>query len=287
MKKTCPLPKTPPIGQESASLGHGSTEQMNLPPLKFLRALAAPVVRASTRPLFVDAEPLSSLADRLKARGVRPVIPLAKASGYRFTKIGPGGDSPHQLASTVYLQTGSRAAVGEFLTSFLETHRPKSLAEMLFSSDDPSLYPLTGLHPLTRFQPWDPLIERTAGFLGQSEIGQVIPDRITKKAERQIAVLESLQRYGYRPEAYRGGYITGYFVVHEGDYAFIVRNGMHRLGVLAALGTTEIAVRLSKDRPSLIDASGVSNWAHVRSGFCSHDLALRMIRRHFGQPQRG
>src|SRR3990170_4353048 len=125
--------------REDIATVHGTANPLNVPLLKMLRALLAPVVRVTIRPLPIDDVPLSTLKATLKARGVRPVVPLTKITGYRFTKFGPNGNSPHQQASAIYLRTRSRAAVSEFLAGYLETHRPKSLAEMLFASNDPSL----------------------------------------------------------------------------------------------------------------------------------------------------
>ena len=251
--------------------------------VKAMRAYAAPIVRLATRSCPVEGMLISDLKRLLRSRRIRPIMPLGKVSGYRFTRFGPGGKSPHQDIAALYLATGSRDEVRRYLVAHLEGFRPKSLAETLFNSNGPDLEPLNDLSPLTKLHPWDPVIQISTGYLGQGTgtFGPVSMENVEKECDRFTRSIDSIVRHGYRPEAYSRGFISGYMVFLGDDYRFVVRNGLHRLGALAALGVPEFAVSLTDHQPSAVDCNDVDDWVHVRSGFCSRQIALRLARRYF------
>lgn len=246
------------------------------------RQLVAPFVRKRYATLRVGEMPKEALRRRIDARA-RLVIRADKGTNYRFTRYGPGGNSPHQLGSEIYLKTGDVGAVETFLHRFISEQRPSSLSELLFGCNAPEYKPLDTLSPLVKFQPWHQEKFDTVGFVGQREasFGAVSDQHVRAEARKQAAAVDSLRKNGYEPEMRRRGYLMGRILLSRGDYRFLVEDGKHRLGALNALGAGEIAVRFNPHGPAVVDEDEVDAWPMVASGACPRDLAIRLLRRHF------
>jgi hypothetical protein len=211
------------------------------------------------------------------------VVPIEKCSGYVFTRFGPQGNCPMQSAAAIYSETRRPEDVEEHLFAFYQRFQPRNLAEALLSSDDPDLALLTAMSPFDQFQPWRPSIIRMSGHEGggNQNFGPVTAAKLEVEVGRLTKVFDSFMRVGYRPEAYKDGFIRGYFLLDGDDYRFLVNRGMHRLSILAALGAPRIWARFSPKLPRHIDAARMELWPHVKSGFCPATLARRLVRRHF------
>lgn len=211
------------------------------------------------------------------------VIPIEKCSGYFFTKFGPAGNCPMQTAAAIYKERLRADELRRSLASFYEDFQPKNLAQALFGNDDLSLSPLDRMSPFDQFQPWRPTIYKMTGHDGggNQNFGPVSSLKLDKEVERLKVLIDSFADIGYRPEAYKDGFIRGYFLLEGQDYRFIVNSGMHRLSVLAALGAPRIRARFNRKLPRYVDGERANLWPHVKSGFCSEQLARRMLWRHF------
>ena len=97
--------------------------------------------------------------------------------------------------------------------------------------------------------------------------------------------LISIQETGYQPQLFEKGRINVTVLRSRGEERYLVRHGMHRTAVLAAIGATELAVGNYHRAAWVIDESDVDQWPYVRSGFVSADLAIRSLRRYFNTPE--
>lgn len=251
-----------------------------MPRPQTIRAFAAPVVRALTPSVAVAELSIPELKARLRRYGVRPAVDVAKFVAYRGLRYGPLGNGPHQAAAAAWRRTSSMEDVRRTIADEVGKFRASSLAEALFGVDDPSLLPLTEIHPLDKFLPWD---GRMPGELvvDDPNLGDDREARVAVETERIVAIMRSFAERGYCPEAFRKGFIRGYFLVRGDDYRFYVKGGRHRVAVLAALGESPVRVRLASHTPRFVDIADVDRWPHVRSGFVSRDLALRVMHSFF------
>lgn len=92
-----------------------------------------------------------------------------------------------------------------------------------------------------------------------------------------------LKHYGYHPEMFSDGYISGYLLVKDNDYRFIVTEGQHRIACLVALGYENILCRLTQrpEYPRIVDYKDVKTWAQVANGVYSRSLAEKVFNRFF------
>jgi hypothetical protein len=245
-----------------------------------LRAISFPLIRAVTPSLIVAGMPHATLKTRLRLPGVRPVVDVSKFVAHRGSKYGPAGNSPLQMGCAVFLKTGSHDAVRRCLAGEAQKFRARSLAEALFSDEDESLRPLTQIHPLDKFVPWD---RSAPGHLVTDDpnYGPDLQGRIDVETERIVRLMDSLASVGYRPEHFHKGFVRGYFLLRDDDHRFYVKGGRHRVAAMAALGFGGVRVRLSSHTAPFVDVADVERWPHVRSGFVSRDLALRVMHSFF------
>jgi len=211
------------------------------------------------------------------------LIDVSRMAGYLFPKFGPQAHNPLQRVCETYVRSHSSAATISHLVDEIAKFRPNCLAESLFGTNDATLYPLTELEPLVRLEPWTNSVRTLSGYLGQRKhtFGAVSLELAEREARRLCGTVDSAQQFGYRPEAFKRGFIRGYFLLRNDDYRFIVTDGMHRLAALAALGVDQVRIRTSETVPAIVDCASAGEWPHVRSGFCSLDLSLRMAGRYF------
>jgi hypothetical protein len=210
-------------------------------------------------------------------------IPLDLCRGYIHPGFGPSAGNPLRDMATIYAETGSREKARAFLESFYDSFQPKTLAEALFRTNDPSLAPLTEMSPYTQFQPWRLSSRIAARHLaeGSQNFGPVAPKKLLAEVRKLTSYVDSIRRRGYRPDLYAKRAIQGYFLLHGDEYRFLVTNGMHRTSVLAALGETTLAADFDPRRPRFIDSARVAMWPQVNSGFCPESVAMRFVTRLF------
>jgi hypothetical protein len=208
-------------------------------------------------------------------------IPLDLCRGYIHPGFGAGAGNPLRDTAAIYAETGSIEKARAFLRSFYESFQPKTLAEALFRTNDPTLAPLTDMSSYTQFQPWrlSTRISPKHLAVGSQNFGPVAPEKLDVEVRKLTSYVDSISRRGYRPDLYAKRAIQGYFLLHGDEYRFLVTNGMHRTSVLAALGETTLAADFDPRRPRYIDSARATMWPQVRSGFCPEPVAMRFVTR--------
>lgn len=75
--------------------------------------------------------------------------------------------------------------------------------------------------------------------------------------------------------------ITGYFLKDGENYRFLIRSGIHRASVLAALGYNSVPVRFKTNKPRVIDLYDARNWPTVKIGLLTLNVAQTLFSRYF------
>lgn len=101
--------------------------------------------------------------------------------------------------------------------------------------------------------------------------------------DRLIKLYTMFKRQGYHPELFSDGYISGYCLIKENDYRFIVTEGQHRIAVLAALGYKNIRCRLTHrpEYPQIVDIKDAKKWPQVENRAYSRNYATKIFNRFF------
>lgn len=101
--------------------------------------------------------------------------------------------------------------------------------------------------------------------------------------KRLVKVYNTMKNIGYYPEMFTDGYITGYLLLKENDYRFVVTEGQHRVAALAALGYNEIVCRFNQRDvyPQIVKFEGLKKWRQVANGFFNRPLATKIFERFF------
>jgi hypothetical protein len=153
------------------------------------------------------------------------------------------------------------------LSKFYRTHVPSDILQAFFLESTRSDLPPPHLVPwLALPEGWRPSGEAGLGpEHGLQQFGPVSPEKVRLEASRLDAVLNSIKRNGFRPDQH--GYPQGYFLYRtDGDWAFIVRGGLHRVAALSYLEYPEVALRFYPRFPRFIDEADCDVWPLVRSG---------------------
>lgn len=142
------------------------------------------------------------------------------------------------------------------------------------------------------FQPWDPRTHPPRGEKGLAAshgnqgFGPVSAEKGQLELDRLRTTLTSIEQHGYRPELCNGDEISGYFLIHEGEYRFVIRAGLHRVAALTVLGHERVRVTFFPGYPRAIHLSDVGNWPLVRRGVIAPELARRYALRFFEEDGR-
>lgn len=100
--------------------------------------------------------------------------------------------------------------------------------------------------------------------------------------KRLVNAYGAIEKYGYRPDFFVDGYITGYLLIGKDDYRFIVSEGQHRIAALAALGYQRFLGRLDM-KPQTnqrVFHDKASGWPQVEAGIFTQRVA-KMCFEHF------
>jgi hypothetical protein len=169
------------------------------------------------------------------------------------------------------------------LRRFYELHRPTSVFEA-YRLPTPE-----GVEAPPFGPPWFKCARthRGEGGLGpehgDQSCGPVSEQKLWLEARRLDAVLDSIDRYGFRPDL--RGYPQGYFLVREdGDWVFVIRGGVHRVAALAHRSFQDLEVRFIPHHPRTVDERDATAWPMVREALLTRDAALAIFRQFF-QPR--
>jgi hypothetical protein len=190
------------------------------------------------------------------------VVPISKITNSLAQSYSTAGLNPLVRAARE-LKDGSIDELNYtkgFLFKYYSSFRPASAAD-LFGLNFPSL---SAIPPWDGIAPWYTRLDRTAN--AGIHIGPKSSSEIAHEYRRTLAVMQSVQRYGYRPEKFEDGSLRGYLVTREGDYRFILCGGLHRAAVLAALDHEEVTARFQPNRIWAVDRDQVTRWPQVGEG---------------------
>jgi hypothetical protein len=96
---------------------------------------------------------------------------------------------------------------------------------------------------------------------GISLFGPCTDEKVELEEARLTQIVASITARGYLPD--RFGDITGYFLVRQDEFRFVVRGGKHRSAALAALGWTHLPVRL---KPGWVPAVSLETLGRMAAG---------------------
>lgn len=213
--------------------------------------------------------------------------PVAMLVGRPIFGYGPRSWHPFVAAAAELLENIDASYEDSVLKRFYETFTPRTIADAC-RLDDPG--PLSEVPAATLFEPWrlapppfdDPFAGARAS--GSPLFGPLRQSAAEAEWRRLRGRVESIRRYGYRPDLFPRGLIRVTVLKSGGEQRYLVGHGQHRAAVLAAMNHERIDVGLHTNDPLVVDEAEVHLWPHVRSGFLSEDRAVAMLRRYFTTP---
>ena len=100
-------------------------------------------------------------------------------------------------------------------------------------------------------------------------------------------LIENINNYGYIPS--NEDIITGYILLKDNDYRFLITGGHHRVAVLTSLymnqnmnyENLEVKYENFRVKVKIINQKDISNWPGVKSKYLSEEDALEMFNGYF------
>ncbi|MES2696144.1 MAG: ParB/Srx family N-terminal domain-containing protein [Verrucomicrobiota bacterium] len=216
---------------------------------------------------------------RLRVLGRREVVPLAKCVHYGAFRYGRSEPHPYETYNRTLAQGNRREARAWFI-DFLRHYRPADFGAALGVD-------LERKHGLWHY-PWLKAQPADNGWF-DDPVGY--PDIVTQfclegilwfRIEQEFFWLErsfySIRRNGYRPEL--GDPIVAWRLVRrDGETAFLILDGNHRISALAALGHETVEVNYL---PSFsVREEVAARWPQVANGNYSENEARTVFNAYF------
>jgi len=174
------------------------------------------------------------------------------------------------------------------LQKYYDSFQPKNVAEV-FGFEDPVQASLA-LPPNTYAYPWEGypkkglLKKRMKRYKRNSISDTLLNDQhFGPQSERNIAqhlnrltfLRDRFSSNPYESRDYLHDEIIAQLFVHDGRYAFRIRNGHHRVAALSALGYERVEVRI--DRDNVYRRDDLNNWEGVVKGKFTEEQALEIF----------
>ncbi|MCB1384652.1 MAG: hypothetical protein KDJ80_01825 [Nitratireductor sp.] len=196
-----------------------------------------------------------------------PVSRMRYAGGLRFT-----ADEHHFVR---YLSHGIAA-----LEAFYRNHCPRDVLEKHFLPfSGRADTPLKGL-PWIEYQDGEfdrnvPSEKGLAASHGHQHHGPASPQKIDLEASHLDRLRASFEKHGLRDT---GEYPTGHFIADaDGDWAFYVKDGQHRLAVMAHMGYETARVTLTGGL-RVADEASAGHFPMVHHRLLSREEAIAVLR---------
>lgn len=206
-------------------------------------------------------------------------------------------DNPFTLTTRHLEQTKSLEYAGSPLEAYYTRYQPRSAAEILglsWTSRLATLPPLAGL--VLPWNPWPPelfvaQIRKATGQYwqkrgipldashGATEFGPVSMLKGIHEIRRLAEIAASLKAHGFCHER---GTIYASLLLGDapGHWACHIRDGLHRISVLAAIGSAKLPILIKgDDSPAIVRRAEVESWYQVRSGHYTRAEALQVFDR--------
>lgn len=204
--------------------------------------------------------------------------------------FGYAPDSWHPYVATVreLVDDASLRYRDSVLRLHFERWQPSSIAAAHFPNGELSNTVLSQIPARTLFEPWlkeappcDDPFNPKCHRSGAPLFGPLTPAQGQSAFSRLQKMLQSVQKFGYRPDAFPRGLIGIVVLRHRGKERYLVGHGQHRAAVLAALGHVTIEVGIHRTLPKVIDSAEADHWPHVSSGLIPKEIAVRQLERYF------
>lgn len=174
-----------------------------------------------------------------------------------------------------YLEDGIDA-----LAAFYRNHQPGDVLEKHFlpASGRPDT-PLRGLPWIEygdgEFDRGVPSEKGLAAHHGHQHHGPVSREKLEMEASHLDRLLASFQKHGMRKT---NDLPAGHFIIDDdGNWAFYVKDGQHRIAVMAHLGFSEALVTLSSG-VRIVREADISLFPMVREGLLTQQEARKILR---------
>ncbi len=176
-------------------------------------------------------------------------------------------------------------AVRQRFIDFLRQYRPRNMGEALGVIGLPAAYPLW-------VYPWDDVdLGQFGRKMGWCDDPNEAPDILTHFSDRGILsfrieqefywlgrALQAIRDEGYQPCKY--GYVRALQLCRrDGDTAYLLLDGNHRVSALSALGYQK--VMLEYDSNAVVREQDCDGWRGVARGAYNKDDALRIFAAYF------
>jgi hypothetical protein len=214
--------------------------------------------------------------------------PMSHIVGRPIFGYGPDSWHPFVAACRELLDTVELTYTNSVLHRFYATFAPESIADAYHLSRPG---PLDGIPAASLFEAWvlspPPFDDPFASVYpsGSPLFGPQNSDEGEAEWRRLRHSVESVLRYGYRPDLFPRGRINVTILRSQGDQRYLVGHGQHRTAVLAAMGESRVEVGIHAMMAPIVDESEVESWPHVRSGLLKSEEAVPLLRRYFTTPE--
>lgn len=217
---------------------------------------------------------------RLRLLGRRVTVPISRCVHYGAFRYGRDERHPYESYVRRLARDGNRRAARDELIEFLRHYRPETFGDAVGVT-------LKGRHGLWHF-PWSKHLPENNGWF-EDPLGY--PDIVTQfcaegilwfRIEQEFFWLErafySIRRHGYKPGGV-GGVIGWRFRRADGEEAFLLLDGNHRVSALAALG--HATVELMYFPRATVRETEAARWPQVASGLFSAADARNVFNAYF------
>ncbi len=216
-------------------------------------------------------------------------VPLAKCMYPYHFSYDPAGWHPFVQTLKQYAANPGLSYRDSVLYEFYQKYQPENVLEaFLVTPEAQSMFADSELAnvkipPFQPFFPWDPRSSKTVAekgldaAQGNQGYGPVSDAKGSLELERLTHTYKSIETHGFRTGRGHDGDIRGYFLKTDDDYRFVIRQGLHRTAVLAAMNFEKVRVRFYLPYPRTVFLCNLDGWPQVRTGVTSPALAERIF----------
>lgn len=213
-------------------------------------------------------------------------VPISACVHYGAFRYGRREPHPYETYQSLVVGGRDRDAARKWFVDFVRYYRPKHLGESL-GIDLEREYALWHL-PWSRTVPtgsgWHEDPDECVDIVTHFSARGVLWFRIEQEFFWLERPVYSIGKFGWDPVRYGGTIRARKLVRRDGSECYLLLDGNHRVGALAALGKT--TVRLEYLPFSVVREDRLSTWPQVRSGAFSATDAHKVFNAYFdGNPR--
>lgn len=226
-------------------------------------------------------------------------VPLSRMRGFGLKPACPASPDCFLRKAAVSLSKGDRTTAFNQIANYYSTWRPETAAEVLGLPNDHAIGgypPLAAIFPWSRMSPGEYLVALETGirgyFLqnnkadwgvtdGHTQFGPVSGRKLRAQTKRVAVLVSQMDTTDFLDKC---SPILGGLLENDetGDWAFDIRDGLHRTAVFSASGVTSITAQTVPGVSPTIRRSDCSVWAQVLSGLFTEGEALAIFDTYLG-----